>query len=291
MSARGLRIALLGALVASGWASACAAAPQETTREPLTAQYGIVEGRRTDQGFVRDPTYPPGVFAVPFLNEKQLAVFHPDTVQTGICSRLDEKPFQLNGGNVPHLRYQCDISWVDKNAIFMDSTVVLPTRGERLEWKPLERESADLHRYAAVASPKLLNGQVLVREASFSGEYPPRKEPDVLRGDEIAFGHYKILDRALFIGPSVTLPATFLYRASQTDEVNEPLEWSFLPENASEKTRSTMTAIYEIPNGYMLRIYEERDHEGFGVDEKTQFFAVEDGKWKLLATAERVRLY
>jgi hypothetical protein len=285
-----VRIALLSVIVAAACAPAPAPVP-EPERVPLTAQYGKVEGRRTEKGFVRDPTYPPGIFAVPFLSEKQLAVFHPDTVQTGICSRLDEKPFQLNG-NVPHHRYQCDVSWVDNDAIFMDSTVVLPTRGETLEWKPLEGEKpADIHRYAAVATPKILNGQVLVRTASFSGEYPPRKEPDVLRGDEIAFGHYNILDRALFIGPAVTQPATFLYRESQADEVNEPLEWSFLPENASEKTRSTITAIYEIPNGYLLRVFEEHDHEGFGVDERTQFFAYEGGKWRMLATAERVRLY
>lgn len=143
-----IRIALLIVLFASG-CGAPPPAPQEKARGPLTAFFGVVEGRRTEQGFVRNPDYPPGVF---------------------------------------------------------------------------------------------------------SGEYPPRKEPDVLRGDEIAFGHYKIQDSALFIGATVTQPATFLYRASQADEVNEPFEWSFLPENASEKTRSSITAIYEIPNGYLLRV-------------------------------------
>jgi hypothetical protein len=227
--------------------------------------------------------------------------FDIDSAQTGLCARIDEKPFQLPLGNVQYYRFQCDGSWTSRAVVFVNSTETLPQRGETLEWKPLEGEApiplsqsekpADLHSYASAASPKLLNGSVLVGAAWFSGEYPPRKERDETRGDEIAFGHYRILDRVLFIGRSVKDPVTFLYRANDAKEVKEALEWVFLPEDASEKTKSRFSAIYEVPDGYLLRISEFRDHEGAGADESTHLYAFESGRWRHLASAERIHMY
>src|SRR6185503_12490358 len=97
---------------------------------------------------------------------------------------------------------------------------------------PRAKPAADLHDYAAVARPGLLDGKWLVSAVWFSGEYPPKKEPDELRGDTIAFGHYQLLDRTLFIGESLK-PSTVLYRASEPTEVREGIEWAFLPETAS----------------------------------------------------------
>jgi len=86
-------------------------------------------------------------------------------------------------------------------------------------------------------------------------------------------------------------PSTVLYRADEPIEVREGIEWAFLPKTASEKTQATISALYEIPNGYLVRVSMEHDHEGFGVDESTYFYAWEKGRWRLLARAENVRLY
>ena len=59
----------------------------------------------------------------------------------------------------------------------------------------------------------------------------------------------------------------------------------------TEKTQATISALYEIPNGYLIRVSMEHDHEGFGVDESTYFYAWETGRWRLLARAEKTRLY
>ena len=155
---------------------------------------------------------------------------------------------------------------------------------------PSSKPGTELHDYAAAATPSLLDGKWLVSAAWFSGEYPPRKEKDELRGDTIAFGHYQLLDRTLFIGESLK-PSTILYRANEPIPVREGIEWAFLPQTASEKEHATISTLYEIPNGYMVKVFAEHDHEGFGVDESTYFYAFESGRWRLLAKAERVRLY
>jgi hypothetical protein len=41
----------------------------------------------------------------------------------------------------------------------------------------------------------------------------------------------------------------------------------------------------------MVKVFAEKDHEGFGVDESTYFYVSEKGRWRLLAKADRVRLY
>ena len=58
-----------------------------------------------------------------------------------------------------------------------------------------------------------------------------------------------------------------------------------------EKTQATLSALYEIPNGYLVRVSMRHDHEGFGVDESSSFYASEMGRWRLLAKAEFARLY
>ena len=156
---------------------------------------------------------------------------------------------------------------------------------------PRTKHGTGLHDYAAAASPSLLDGKWLVSAAWFAGEYPPRKEPDELRGDTIAFGHYQLLDRILFIGESSKKPSTVLYQASDPIDVREGLEWSFLPENASEKQNATMSALYVIPTGYLLRVSMHRDHEGFGQDDSTYLYAWEAGRWRVLAKAELTKLY
>jgi hypothetical protein len=289
-----LPIIFLIALIAAGCAS-------KAVQPKIAAEYGLVPGQRTEDGFRPESGYQPGVFAVSSA-EQQLIAFDTHSAQTAICSRIDQKPFELpNHFNSYFYRFQCQGSWTSRDAILVNSTKILPTRGEQVEWKGLEGESplafsnsarpANLHSYAAVASPKLLNGRVLVSAAWFSGEYPPRKEYDESRGDEIAFGHYRILKRVLFIGQSVKQAATFLYRSDEVRDVKSGLEWAFLPENASEKTRSQFDAIYETPTGYLVRIAEWSDHEGFGVNETTHLYAYESGRWKFVASAERTRLY
>jgi hypothetical protein len=214
---------------------------------------------------------------------------------------MDDKPFELPLGNVPHRRYNCEGAWTSRDVVFITSTEFLPKRGEQLNWQRLEGEShlarprsesaGALHSYAATASPALFSGNVLVSAAWFSGEYPPRKEWDELRSEPMAFGHYTLLDRALFIGQSARLPATYLYKADQPEEVREGLQWAFLPDDSSEKTKAHISTIYEIANGYLLRVSQIHDHEGFGVDESEYLYTFQAGRWRFLASAERVRLY
>jgi hypothetical protein len=50
---------------------------------------------------------------------------------------------------------------------------------------------------------------------------------------------------------------------------------------------------YEIPNGYLLRVSMHHDHEGFGTDESTYFYAFEKGqwRWRFRAKAEFTQIY
>lgn len=271
----------------------------------VAADYGVVPGRRTfdennPEHYIREPGYPPGVFAVSITNRERLLAFDVDSNVAGVCTRIDEQPFALpRGGN--YVRFRCGDSWPGRESVFVDAAPLLPTHGVQLEWSalagpsplpmPRAKPGTDLHDYAAVARPSLLNGQWLVSAAWFSGEYPPKKEPDELRGDTIAFGHYQLLDRILFIGESSRKPSTVLYQASDPIDVREGIEWAFLPKTASEKTNATMAALYEIPNGYLLRVSMAHDHEGFGEDDSTYVYASEQGRWRLLAKAEYTKLY
>jgi len=293
-----LRIVILSTVVVLGGYS-------QAVPGPVEAAYGTVPGQReiTPQNevvFVPEAGFSPGIFAVPLNVNKAIAL---DTEGTGssICFRIDEKSFELKG--YVNYKFQCDRSLgngdLRPDLVFVASTDLLPKLGEKLEWSRFEgsplslsngEKLKDLHTYTAVASPKLLKGSVLVSTAWFSGLYPPAKERDELRDDLMAFGHYNLLDRALFIGQSATQPGTFLYKASNPFEVSEGLEWALLPEDASEKTMAQISAIYEIPKGYMLRVTQTHDHEGFGSDDSTYLY-VYDGSWRLFATAERTRTY
>lgn len=133
-------------------------------------------------------------------------------------------------------------------------------------------------------------GRVLVSAAWFSGQYPPARERDELRDDLMAFGHYKLLDRTLFIGRSPSEPGTVLYKASNPLEVRDGLDWALLPEDSSEKTKAQISAIYEIPKGYLLRVTQAHDHEGFGSDDSTDLYTYE-GQWRLLASARRTTIW
>jgi hypothetical protein len=231
----------------------------------------------------------------------QLLAFEIDSIAAAVCARIDEAPSGLPDRGDTRARVRCPDDWTSRDVVFLDATEYLPGRGEQLEWSALAGPSplpmprtapaANLHDYAAVARPGLLNGRLLVSAAWFAGEYLPRPEYDEPRGDSIAFGRYRLLDRTLFIGESLQKPSLVLYRATEPTDVREGLEWAFLPGNASEKTIATFSALYEIPNGYLVRVSMHHDHEGFGVDESTYFYALETDRWRLLAKAERTRLY
>ena len=286
---------------------ATAAVPAAPTEALVAAEYGVVPGRRSfdekdsPDYYIREKDYPPGVFAVSMPDRPRLLAFDADSNNAALCMRTEQPPFELpHHINAKYARFRCPGQWLSREVVFLDSTAFQPKHAEQLEWSalagpsplpiPRAKPAPDLHDYAAVARPGLLNGKWLVSAAWFSGEYPPKKEPDELRGDTIAFGHYQLLDRTLFIGES-TKPSTVLYRANEPIEVREGIEWAFLPQTASEKTQATISALYEIPNGYLVRVSMVHDHEGFGVDESTYFYAWETGRWRLLAKAERVRLY
>ena len=285
------------------------AAPAAPDLPPVTAFYGIVLGQRSfDENiapdhFIREAGYPPGVFAVMMPDRPRLQAFDVDSNQAAICTRIDEPPFAVeNYIGAKFARFRCPGTWSSRSVVFLDTTVFEPKHAEDLTWSALAGPSplpmprtkpanGGLHDYTAVARPGQLDGKWLVSAAWFSGEYPPKREKDELRGDTIAFGHYQLLDRTLFIGEPSLKPSTVLYRADSRIEVREGIEWAFLPETASEKTHATIRTIYEVPSGYLLKVFEEHDHEGFGVDETTYFYAYEAGRWRLLAKAERTRLY
>jgi hypothetical protein len=289
-------------------AATAAGVPAAPTEALVAADYGIVPGRRSfdeksaPDHFIREAGYPPGVFAVSMPDRPRLLAFDVNSNVAAICARIEQPPFELeNRGNAKHARFRCPGEWPSREVVFLDATEFEPLHAEGLEWSALAgpsplpmpgaKPAPGLHDYSAVARPGLLNGKWLVSAAWFSGEYPPKKEPDVLRGDTIAFGHYQLLDRTLFIGESSLKPSTVLYRANEPIEVREGIEWAFLPKTASEKTFATISTLYEIPNGYLVRVSMEHDHEGFGVDESTYFYAWETCRWRLLARAERTRLY
>ena len=315
---------LLLALISVGLVCACNSAPRQQPSPPkqaapattasaspaaseptVAADYGVVPGRRTFEAnnpehYIREPGYPPGVFAVSITNRERLLAFDADSNVAGICTRFDKEPFTLPQGG-KYVKFHCGDSWPGRESVFVDAPELLPTSAVQLEWtalagpSPLPMPSAkpgtELHDYAAAATPSLLDGKWLVSAAWFSGEYPPKKEPDELRGDTIAFGHYQLLDRILFIGESSKKPTTVLYKASDPIAVREGIEWAFLPKNASEKEYATMSALYVTPKGYLLRVSMTHDHEGFGEDDSTYFYASEAGRWWLLAKAEFTRLY
>ena len=289
--------------------AATAAVPAAPPEPLVPSVYGVVPGRRSfdekdaPDYYIREKDYPPGVFAVSTAltsDHPRLLAFDVKSNGAAICARIGQETFELaNSGNMKYTRFRCPGNWSSRDVVFLDAPEYDSSSAEVLEWSALAGPSplpipvekrADLHDYAAVARPGLLNGKWLVSAAWFSGEYPPKREPDELRGDAIAFGHYQLLGRTLFIGESLK-PSTVLYRASEPIQVREGIEWALLPQTASEKTRATIAALYEIPNGYLVRVFEERDHEGFGVDETTYFYAWEMGQWRLLAKAERTRLY
>ena len=283
-------------------AASCTPEPQlpaPPVPAPVPAAYGVMQVHFIDNKVVRDSAYPPGVYDVALDADKAMA-FDNDSVRTTICARANPTPFELNG-NVKYYRFQCDTTWNSRSVVFVADTQLSIGRGEMLEWKKLDGEpplarpktidSANLHSYAQIATPAILDGRVLVNSAWFSGQYPPRKEMDELRGDSITFGHYIIRDRVLFIGESATKSSSYLLRVHDTTQVSEPLEWAFFPDDASQKNEATFNTIYEIPNGYLLRVVQWHDHEGFGVDEFTNLYLYEAGRWRLFAKAERFRGY
>ena len=289
-------IALL-LVVAAGCVSERPEAPQAA---PVSAAYGVIEVRFIDNRVVRDSSYPPGAYDVP-LDVNKATAFDGDSARTSICTRADNKAFELASGPTKHYRFQCDTSWNSRSVVFVADTAINIKRGEMLEWKKLDGEpplarprsadAASLHSYAQVATPAQLDGLLLVNAAWFSGQYPPKKEFDDLRGDSITFGHYTIRDRVLFIGQSPARASTYLLRRQDTVQVSEPLEWAFFPDDASEKNEGSFSTIYEIPSGYLLRVFQMHDHEGFGVDEFTRLYLYESGQWRLFAKADRFRAY
>ena len=265
------------------------ARPQETGS--LRAEYGAAPGRFENGAFQHDANFPPGVYGVPLASER-LTAFDTDSTQVATCTRMDRAPVDLPNGSPNFYRFRCEGNWTSRSVVFLDSAGIRPTRAEMLEWKKLDSEPAtQAHTYMAQASPRILNGNVLVTTAWFTGEYPPRKERDESRGDEIAFGHYRIMNRALYLGASARQPLTFLYRSDEAKEVTDPFDRAFLPEDSSEKYRARFDAIYETRSGYILRLAEETDFEGAGVTETTHLYAYENGKWRLLTRAERIRMY
>ena len=199
------------------------AAPQEPL---VAASYGVVPGRRSFDDkdapdyYIREKDYPPGVFAVSMPERPRLLAFDADSNGSAICTRIEEPLFELpHHINARYARFRCPDDWRSRSVVFLDATEFLPRYAEQLEWsalagpsplpRPRAKPDADLHDYAAVARPGLLNGKWLVSAAWFSGEYPPKQEKDELRGDTIAFGHYHLLDRTLFIGESLR-PSTVL---------------------------------------------------------------------------------
>ena len=290
------------------WACSHAQAQQQpTSNDPdIRAEYGIVPGHRdfnsnTPGYFVRDADYPPGVFAVSIPDRTQLLAFDADSNISAVCTRMDPSPVAVPNSSGRYFRFRCPGSWDSREVVFLDTTALVPTSAEELKWTalagppPLEltrtATPGDLHNYAAIARPSMLEGQYMIRAAWFAGEYPPRKEYDDLRGDTIAFGHYKLLDRILFIGESQQKPSTVLLESKEPVDVREGIEWAFLPQNASEKTEGTISALYKIPGGYLVRVSMHHDHEGFGVDESSYFYASEMGRWRLRAKAEFTRTY
>jgi hypothetical protein len=301
--ARTFRALIVIALAVGCTATAASQAPR-TPSSDVQAAYGEVPGQRTfdpkvADHFIREPEFPRGMFAVPLERDRLLA-FDAESTQSGICTRVDPQSFMLPNGNVQYYRFRCEGEWTSRAVVFITDTALRPTRAESLKWTriaddpPLARSGTtppDLHGSVASASPKLLNGQLLVRAAWFRGTFPPLKEPDELRGDTIAFGHYMLQERTLFIGRSARTPGTVLYRATDPTEVREGLEWALLPETASEKTRADIAAIYEMPKGYLLRVNQEHDHEGFGTDDAQFFYAYQSGAWRFVAKAEQTILY
>ena len=280
--------------------------PSSISIEPeVRAAYGVVPGHRdfnsnSPDHFVREDGYPPGMFAVSIPDRTQLLAFDANSNAAAVCVRIEPTPVKVPNDGGRYFRFRCPGTWDSREVVFLDTESV-PTSGEELKWTALAGPSplsvsrtstpGDLHDHAAIARPSLLNGQYLTSAAWFAGEYLPKKEYDDLRGDSIAFGHYTLLDRILFIGETPQMPSKVLYESKEPVDVREGIEWAFLPQNASEKTQAAISALYEIPNGYLVRVSMHHDHEGFGVDESSWFYAFEAGRWRLRAKAEFTRLY
>ena len=109
---------------------------------PADAAYGTVPGKRiitpqNELGFEAEPGFPPGVFAVP-LNVSKAVAFDTDGTGSGVCSRIDEKPFELNG-NVKYYKFRCEGLFTfsagsrPPDLLFVASTDLQPKLGEKLE--------------------------------------------------------------------------------------------------------------------------------------------------------------
>src|SRR6185369_16405328 len=134
-------------------------------------------------------------------------------------------PVTISNRGGRYFRFRCPDTMDSREVVFIDATEFMPMHAEQLEWTPLAGPSplpmpratsaGELHDYAAIARPGLLDGRYLISVAWFAGEYLPRKEYDDLRGDTIAFGHYQLLDRTLFIGESPKKPSIVLYESKE----------------------------------------------------------------------------
>ena len=104
--------------------SAPDAAPA-ATQPAVDSAYGVIPGRRVITNntatFLREPAYPPGVFAVPLPNRPQLLAFDLNSNIAAICGRLEQTPFELPDGNVKYARFRCPGTWHSRDVLFLDA--------------------------------------------------------------------------------------------------------------------------------------------------------------------------
>lgn len=292
------------AVAALAIAMATRLAAQVGTSPPMKAACGEIPGlwELNDRGdrsrYVPSPGFGPGIYEVR-LSADRLLAFNLESAETTVCEK--QAPVDLSQAAASLNRYRCRAPWESRRAFFVAGANVEPGPGERIDWQtstwsplPMPAPTGDgqaLHVHTAVATPALLQGRQLVTTAWFSGQYPPEREFDPSRDDDIAFGRYRLSSRAVFLGPSVYRPTSFLYRSDALVKVENPHEWMFLPEDASEKTNARLTKIYRIPRGHLFLLEGGRDHEGAGVLLSMDLIESSNGRWQRLVTAECLHMY
>lgn len=295
---RTLFLLLLGlTLAAPGGASGAGPGP---------SAFGVIPGRwQTDArgfrgAFLPDSGFGDGVYAVP-LDADTLLAFDLDSPATTRCRRVGSEPVTFPFDSRAFHRCRCEERWNARNVLFAADRHLQPSEGERLAWTRAWGDTSAIgavsggglavHRYAAVARPRLLNGRALIAEAVFSGRYPPSREYDALREDSVAVGHYRVLSRGLRLEGDAGAPAEIWFRSTDPEEVAAGLDWAFLPSDASERIGALFTTLYQIPGGHLLMLVHATDHEGAGFDQIVRLFICSKDGWKEWATGERTVLY
>lgn len=105
--------------------------PAASNEPAVRAAYGVVPGRRdfnadNPERYIREPGYPPGVFAVSIPDRPELLAFDTKSNIAAVCTRTAPETFELPNGTIEYARFRCPgaSAW-SLEVVFVDGTEAL----------------------------------------------------------------------------------------------------------------------------------------------------------------------